>query len=379
MVFPWSRSDAAAHIPSADRRRGRGRRRQRVDAQRQSVRLSLAQRRQRLAFTIGGFLILLIFGIIGYGYYQEFYKPPREMAGEVNNVSFSMGDLVQRIRVIQGLTGQADLGVLPFQYLEDLIDAEVLRQLGLPLGLVPSGEEIEEILRSPPLYPEPPPGQETDSGQLEREFNQNYSTFLTRTGLSDKEYRTILQEQNSLQRLYAWIGAGIEDTPEQVEVEWINLRADSGIDPFEVRDRLDTENFADVAAELSFATDTRAQFADANGYVGWVPLGAFPSLDKEIFGDEEKELEPLSVGAFSDPIFTQEGIYIIHELSGLEERDLDDIMRTKLNSELVQRWQEEQRTRGAEDGWVKLNFDSKLYEWVAEQVRISAPRTQLGQ
>jgi len=370
MAFPGNRSAAPPMSPA--RRRPRDRRRQPMAVQSQGAGLSQVQRRQRLLFAIGGALILVIFAIIAFGYYQEFYKPPRAMAGEVNNVRFSMGDLVQRIRVLQGLSGQVDLSVVPFEYLDDLLNAEILRQQGRLLGIAASDAEADQLLRAQ-FYPKPPPGQETDPGQLDREFNQNYSVFLTRTGLTDADYRVILKESVALFKLRSWLGGTIKDPQEQVEVEWVRLETRGNIDPGAVRKRLEKEEFATVAADVGLTANSPDPFADANGYVGWVPRGAFPELDEVLFGEGEKT--PLAVGVISDPQFSREGFYIVRKRSGPEERPLSDIMRAKLNDELVKKWQNEQRTLGSNEKWLRINFNSKLYAWVADQVRVSAPRT----
>ena len=98
-------------------------------------------------------------------------------------------------------------------------------------------------------------------------------------------------------------------------------------------------------------------------------------MDGVLFGDEEEDQEALEVGEISRPIFTQDGVYIIHKLSGLTEQDLSGVMRFKLNTELVRKWQDEQQLTGSSEGWLRMNFNSKFYDWVAEQGQLRAPRT----
>jgi len=317
---------------------------------------------------------MVILGVVSFGFYQEFYRPPRVWAGSVRNVEFSMGDLVQRIRVLQGYTGRVDLSTVPFEYLRNLLNAEVLRQAAPGLGISVTDEGIEQALKDQ-FYPEPPAGQETDPGQLDEEFRNNYQIVLARTGLTDKEYRVILGEQIALLQLQLLLDRRIEDTQEQVEVEWIRIEIDGRVDIAEVRRRLDNEDFAKVAGEVA----TPAQFADRGGFVGWVPRGAFPDLDDTLFGNEEKDRQALEVGEISQPSFTQDGIYIIRKITGLTEQELSGPMRFKLNLELVKKWQNEQQLIGSNEGWLRMNFNSKWYAWVADQVQLSAPRTPQGQ
>lgn len=395
MAFPWNRSDAATQAPPAERRRrSRERRGRSAEARRQSARASQERDRQRLLIVVGATLILVIFAIVAVGYYREFYQPPRIMAGEIRGVRFKMGDLVQRIRVLQGIGrytsgGRVDLSRVPFEYLQGLLHAEILRQASPGLGITITKDDIDQALRED-FKPAVSPGQETDPGQVEKEFQENYKRFLTATGLSDKDYRVIVEERLAERQLFFLLGTNIPKTLEQVEVEWIRLDLEGGIVPTEVKKRLDTEDFAKVAAEVGRPD----RFTNEEGYVGWIPQGTFPELDEVLFGSKKTEppssggtgttgdsqlsvrpkTEPLAVGAISDPVFTRGGVYLIRKKGGPEVRELSDLIRVKLNIELLTKWKNDQVERGAKEGWVRMNFDSNKYAWVAEQVRVSAPR-----
>ncbi|HIM80598.1 MAG TPA: hypothetical protein EYM54_10915 [Dehalococcoidia bacterium] len=381
MAFPWNRGDGQDQTAPADaRRRARGRRARQEEARAESSRSTREKRHEKLAWGIGSGLLVLVIGIVVFGFYQEFYRPPRVWAGSVRDQEFKMGDLVERIRVLQGLSGQVDLSTVPFEYLRDLLNAEVLRQAAPDLGFRLTDEDIDGVIKSQ-FYPSVPEGQESDPGQLNQEFQNNYQIFLARTGLADADFRVIVQEQIALQQLGLMLGRTIPETTEQVEVEWIRTEIEGRIDVGAVRARLGTEktgggeDFIKVAGEVGVP----AGFADRTGYVGWVPKGAFPELDGALFGDEERDIPPLEVGEISGPIFTQNGIYIVRLLTGPTDRDFSNQMRNKLNVELVTKWQTDEQIRGANAGWLRMNFNSKWYAWVADQVRLSAPRGDPGQ
>ena len=344
---------------------------------------SSAERRQRRrlywSIGIGVFLLAVIFGVVIFGYYREFYRPPRVWAGSVNNVEFTMGDLVQRIRVLQGVNryqgGRVDLSRVPFEYLQNLINAEILRQQAPGLGIKPTDEIIEAALRRQ-FQPTVPEGQEVDPGQVEREFQNTYQTFLTATGITDSEYRVILEEDLTRAGLSAMLSEEIESPQEQVEVRWIRMPIDpteagtSDLQPDQVAKRLEVEDFSTVAREVSRS----AGYADPSGYVGWVPKGAFPELDPLLYGDVEVGRVILPPGEISAPEFTQDGIYIVEKLSEPESRELSDRMGFKLTLELTQNWQDEVLQEGTANGTVKMNFNSSLYSWVADQVFVTTPR-----
>ena len=372
MAFPWNRRDAQDQmLPSERRRRSRSRRSRQAEQPPESAQLERERRHQRLVWAVGAVLVLVVVAVVAAGVYDKFLRPPRVWAGSVRDAEFSMGDLVKRIRVLQGVTGEVDLSIIPFQYLQDLLNAEILRQASAGLGISVSDDDVEQAVRSQ-FLPQAASGEETASGQLEEEFRQSYSAFLTRTGLSDKDYRGIIEERLSEFQLRGALGSSIEDLQEQVEVEWIRLEPTGRVDPAEVRSRLDIEEFNVVAADVG----QPAGFANEAGYVGWLPRGAFPEFEDLIFGNEDNEIAPLESGGFSEPIFTNTGIYLIHLLSPPEQRELSNLMRFKINSELVSAWYQNQLIRGGEDGWLRMNLNSDLYEWVAEQVDISSPRDQ---
>ena len=376
MVLPWNRKDVPPQAaPGRRRRRRRAEPNRSEEVRRQSARREEERRRQRLAITIGSMLIIAILAIVAVGYYREFYEPPRVMAGSIRGVEFSMGDLVERIRVVQGVNryqgGRVDLSVLPFEYLQGLLNSEILRQAAPSIGIFVTREGVDQVIRTQfsPVYS---PGQEPDPGQLDREFESNYQNFLTRVNLTDEVYRRIVEESIHRQQLAIFVSRNIPETPEQVEVEWIRLEYDGPVSSDEVRARLDEEDFADVAAEVGVPAGLANR---AGGYVGWVPQGAFPEFDELLFGDEEREVAALEEGGISDPQFTtQDGIFIIHKLSEPEEQELAPLMRRKLIIEMVANWQDDQLSQGSNDGWLKINFDSDRYAWVAEQVRVTAPR-----
>jgi hypothetical protein len=316
-----------------------------------------------------------VVGVLAAGYYQEFYRPPRVWAGKVNDVEFTMGDLVRRIRMEQGLVGKVDLSKRPFDYLRKLLDAELLRQEAPELGINVTDELVEGTLRAQ-FYPTTPAGQVTDPGQLDQEYRNNLQIFLTRAELSDSEYRGIVEENLRLAGLHNFLARDIPETQEQVEVEWVRLDPDGPVRAAEVMVRLQNEEFASVARKVGVSQG----YADSSGYVGWLPRTAFPEVGRVVFGDPKSAQPALGVGEIGiRPIITADDVYIVRKLSGPEMRPLSDTMRAKVNAQRVIEWQDQQLKQGLDQGWVKMQLNSRLYEWVTDQVLISAPRYLSGQ
>ena len=398
LSLPWRRSAAATEDEPpepAGRRpaRRRGGRNRRVGAGSGDTavaaraRRSLESRRQRIAIAVGAVLILVIVGVVMAGVYQQYIHPPRVMAGEVRGVRFSMGDLVERIRVLQGINryqgGQVDFSRIPFQLLTDLLHAEILRQAAPGLSINITDEQVEESIRNQ-FRPEPQPGQEVDAAieaQLDAEFDNTYTNFLTQVNLTDATFRRIVEERLQQSALFGRMLASLPEESPQVELQAIAMGLDSSAAPEAVRERLVLgQDFGAVAREIS-GTD---------GYIGWIPEGAFPEFDRYLFGevceaDDDSEdcvevgnvrRKPalLEAGDISPTIYADESIYIIQAIGETETRAIEPAMQFQMSSALVERWKDDQLKQGSEEGWVKINFDSHRYAWVTDQVRLTRPR-----
>ena len=99
-------------------------------------------------------------------------------------------------------------------------------------------------------------------------------------------------------------------------------------------------------------------------------------LDVVLFGDLENEVEPLAVGAISEPQFGQDAVFIIKKLAGPEEHEFEFKMLRQLVNVRVDEWHSEQLSRGSSEGWLTINFDSDRYAWVADQVNLTKPRVE---
>lgn len=387
LPLPWKRSadtgadeppDASERRPA--RRRGRRNRRLGLGDENAAVaaraRRSAERKRQRIALIIGGVLILIIIGVIMAGVYQAFIHPPRVMAGEVRGVKFTMGDLVERIRVLQGIDryqgGQVDLSTIPFQLLTDLLHAEILRQAAPGLQINVTDDQIEEAI-SGRFRPEPQPGQEVDDAQLDAEYQNTYTGFLTQVNLTDDAYRRIVEEQLQQRELFTRMLASLPEQANQVELQAIVLSINSDAAPEAVKERLELgEDFAAVSREIS----------GNDGYIGWVPEGAFPDFDPHLFGETvvtesgETQRKPplLSAGEVSDPIYAEQSIFLIQPVGDVESREIEPAMRFQMAGARVEQWKDDQLTQGTQEGWVRINFDSNRYSWVTEQVRLTRPR-----
>jgi hypothetical protein len=374
MPFLWFGASAASRLSRAHHRRAGIQRTPKEETQQRTPQEVKERVHIRWSWSIGTALVVVVVAVLVAGYIQEFYKPPRVWAGRVNDVEFNMRDLVQRIRVEQALAGTVDLGRSPFDYLRRLLNVELLRQEAPGLGINVTDELVELALRDR-FYPSTSAGQATDPGQLDQEYRENLQIYLTRTGLSESKFRGIMKEDLRLGGLHNLLERDIEEIQEQVEVEWIRLDPGGQVRVWDVMNRLQNEEFASVAQNVGVPKG----YADSSGYVGWLPRKAFPEISRGVFGDPKTAQPPLGVGEISRPITTLDDVYVVRKLSEPELRPLSDKMGAKVRVEVVKEWQDQHLNEGLAQGWVEMKFNSRFYQWVADQVLIAKPRAIPGQ
>ena len=333
---------------------------------------------RRLVILVGVFFLLIIGGVVGYGYYREFVAPTRLLAARVGDTRFTQGDLVSRMRMIQAAgaaSGQPiDFGTVPFEVLLAMTEAGLMRQAASRYNVQVTNDDVEAVLRQR-FFPKLREGEEAAPGQLEQTYNQEYQRFLSRSHITDKGYRELVEEDVYRQRLREVLGKQVPSVTDQVEVHWIKLPSaietanpETNYQPSDVHDRLDDEDFSAVAADVS----ARMGYSNSSGYVGWVPKGAFRSLDDYFFGSEEQS--PLAHNVISELIFTPDGTFILKVTGGPEERDVSEEMIERLKDRALDNWLLDEKDAGAAEGWYVWNFNSDIYEWVVDQVREARPR-----
>ena len=337
-------------------------------------------RRRRRVIIVATAILVIIGGVVGYGFYDRFVVPPEVLAARVGDRSYTQGDLVKRIRMLQADAAAGGqpfaAGRAPFKVLTEMYEAGVIRRNAPSLGIQLSSAEVEAGLavRFGPRIVE---GQEVSREQIRREYKEAYQAFLNSRHLSDSDYRDLLEERIYRVKVRERLGEEVPLVGRHVEVHWIKLP--SQIDastagsqppaPEVIRARLNKEDFADLAREVS----SDLVFADRKGYVGWLPQGAFPDLDQFLFGSDDRE--PVALDEVTPPIVTREGTYILKVTAGPEEREVSAIMYAQLKEERLKEWLSDEVSVGGGEGWFELKWNSDLYAWVVKQVSQAAPRT----
>ena len=332
-----------------------------------------------LAYSFGGIVLLIVAILIFIESYNKFILPPKTLASRVGNVTFTMGDLVKRIRTQQAALryrGQfVDLSTVPFQILFQMTqDQLIIQKASKEFGISVSEEEIDIVVKSR-FFPDDNDTtenkEERTQDQLEKEFKENYTLFLDSSRLDEQELRQILKEEIFRNKLRTILGNQIPDKPLSIEVLWIIL--DQETSP------KNANTIQKMIRESDFRTavfEYQGSKTIKHGFEGWVPKGAFLSLDEKLFGTDEKGTGALKIGEISEPILEAEGLYIIEVLGPPSEHEITMVIKERLKSTLLKKWTDmkwnEATNNNANE--LEVNFDSDLYAWVAREVKESRAR-----
>lgn len=318
-----------------------------------------------MTLAIAVFIVLVIVSVPAYGYYANLVVPPKKVVLSVNGVSYTRGDMVDALRVIQAAYrsfGQnIDLGSAPFQVLNNLVEEELVRQSAPKLGVEVTPQEVDDYLKAQ-FYPPQQEGQTTPKEQLDREYKENIRNYLNQTKQSEDEMRDKVRLQLLRDKARAQLGKEVPTVAEQVNLQWILVDSQDKID--QIKDRLGKgEDFAALAKEFAQPSG----FGAGDGNVGWVPKGVFPELDETIF-----KLEP---GKVSDPVAASSGAYFLRVTQAPETREVSAQMLEMLKDKAMSDW----IANEIKSNNVKTSFDSDDYDWIVKQLRQASSQTQTQQ
>ncbi|HIC93575.1 MAG TPA: hypothetical protein EYP09_04915 [Anaerolineae bacterium] len=343
-----------------------------------------ARRQQRMVIIGTVAIVLVIVAVIAFGYYQEYIAKPAKPVAIVDGVPIRT-DLYQgRVRyrrfvlrnyenVLKAQLAQMDtsdetqqfmaqyiqqqlqqiqsqLMSAPMDVLDELIDAELIRQEAARRGIVVTPEEVQLEIESQFGYQRNPPTPTptsitptvpititptpTVAPMTEAQFRERYAKFLKefteRTGLSEAELRRIFEDMLLERKLRAAMAEEVPTTAEHVHARHILVETEE--EARQVLERLRAgEDFAALAKEFSIDEATKEEGGD----LGWFPRGQMaPEFEEAAFNTP--------VGEITEPISTTFGYHII-EILGREERELEPYMLRSRQNKAFEEWLEEQR------------------------------------
>ena len=335
------------------------------------------RRRKTLALIIIGALVAVIIGVVIAGYVIIFVLPPQQLIVRVNEVTYSRGDMVKLLRLrqrslelveSQGLNTTDDI----FQALQTIVENEVIAQAAPGQGISVSRDEVTNSIRSV-LSPSAADSQGKSAAQIEREFRERHRQFLNATQVSEAEHRDLVRKSLLREKFRQFVGDQVPAYAEQVYLHrvWMNAQ-DEEIDVMQTKladaigDDKSPRNIRaavrEIAREFSADPDTYR----TGGDMGWVPQGIHEDYEYDFWELEVGELSPPAPNV-DDPrtVF----FFILSDRS--ENQEVSRINRDALKTRALQIWINEER----QNHDVYATFNSDVYAWFVEQLRISTTIT----
>ena len=334
------------------------------------------RRRRRLAVIIIGVLLLVITGIVAAGYVIIFVLPPQQLIVRVDDVVYTRGDMVKLLRIrqkaleldnSQGLRSTDDI----FQALQIIVENEVIAQVAPSQGISVSREEVDNQIRSS-MSPSEAESQGKSSAQIDREYHERYRQFLNSAQVSEGEHRDLVRKAILREKFRQFVGdqvpvyaeqvylhrvgMGYQDETDIMQTKYLDLLGDDR-SPAHIRDTVRS-----IAREFSRDPET----AQSRGDLGWLPLG--------ILEDYEYDFWELEVGEMSDPTPNVENpqtsfFFVVSQRE--ESLEISRINREQLKTRALQDWINNER----ENHDIYATFNSEVYAWFVEQLRVSAATT----
>jgi parvulin-like peptidyl-prolyl isomerase len=277
------------------------------------------------------------------------------------STQFYLEYLQSSIRDLQSQLDAENKGLIGDQALDQLIQEKLVRQEAERRGITVSSGELQVAVeqyfgydRDPeeatpvatsPVTSTAAPDAEPTSTPLptatpmtEEAFRQRYENFLKSIrslDISERQYRSWIETSLLLEKLQEQIR---EETPAMADqVKLFYLIMDDEERANEAAARLDAgEDFQALVDEFQADEEVTAY----GGEMDWAPQDIVESR----FDAEVASLAfSLEVGQRSQVMTSQDGAqYIIIEVVGHEERELDPLLRDQLGEEMFQEWLEAQ-------------------------------------
>lgn len=274
-----------------------------------------------------GLLVVLALGVIGYAFaadYIEEQQRPGSTALQVEDTRFRLDYFSDRYKMYLDQFGaqnpqvaQPEVAVPAVSEL--LIKEEIVRRYAAELEVTVTDEEIRTAIASRLALQ---PDSET--------FQVAYDQELARTGLSDAEYRQMVEATELERKLRDHFLTEVPASADSVRYRQMLLSTDELAQ--ELRQEVqDGGDFAALAKENSLDAATK----DKGGEVGWVPRGSLDaSVEELIFG--------MDVGAVST-IPVPSGVLLLEMEEKAEDRKIDEGQKPTLASAAFDKWLEEKK------------------------------------
>ena len=358
----------------AEARESPSRRGRQSERRRRPVEHLQHRRKRRLALTVIGVLLLAIVGIVVAGYVVIFVMPPRQLLVKVDDAEYTRGDLVKLLRVQQEAASRTgnpfNAADEIFESFNRLVEEEIIAQTAPSLGITASEEEVEAEIRRI-LMPSASQSAGKDSNQIEREFQERYSSYLNAIQIDKADHEKLMKTIILRGKMTRFIGDSVSAVAEHVNLYRIAIGQRQDIEliyrKYEdlVDGRTEPEAFREAFQQIAreFSQDDQETLRKG-GELGWFPRGVVTDYEFAFFD--------LDAGELSDPIPDVEapagGLFVFMIAERDPARELVAATLRVLRGQALQDWLNEERKKHD----VHVVFNDRVHSWMVKQLRLAA-------
>ena len=312
-----------------------------------------AAKRRQLNIFLVSLAVMAVLGIVGAFLYQTYAAPFRRPVMTVDNTVVRMGYFLKR----------ADMSGDPVSTLQSLAQEQVIRLAAAELGLKVSKPDIDRAMRSVATNSAIDDFTAEAAAMTDADFKEWYAQELKTTGLSNAEYRDMIETGLMAAYIQEALGQNIPAQGEQVNLSVMVLSNSADAD--KAKSRINSgESFAAVASDVSLDTRTK----ESGGVVGWVPRGVLLPYDDIIFKLEAGQVSDATPTNPSDPNNDQFLLFMVSEKAA--DRAIDEGAKQTLKSNVFSLWLDDEMSKHSID----YLLDEDDQAWVEFQLAKSIER-----
>lgn len=245
-----------------------------------------------------------------------------------------------------------DLGTLPFEALNNLVESELIRQMAPRLGIAIGTQAVDSEIRARLVGDV----QAETATELDTEFQERFRVYLNLIQLSEEEYRDRVMLEILLEQARDVVGREVPPIQPMIHLYQLTVESEDSIETIQA--------LADEGVsfeELIKGYEVNEAAALAGGEVGWMPRG--------ILGASQDFIFDLEVGELSEPGLREDGTVVFFSVREKAlAKEVGDEFLLQLKQNALEDWINE--TRRNED--VQTTFDSAQYDWLVNQLRNSS-------
>ena len=315
-----------------------------------------------LIILFGILIISFIFIIVlSTGYVIRYIIPQGKTVVQVGEIKYNRADMLKMLRVKQKnsemMGSQMKNSEEIFKALQNMIENEIMDQISPSLGIIIPPEQIDIYIRDV-FMPSYNNEESPDPVQIEREFKEIFSNYLTSVGLSEEEYKKFTRWSMVREQMRQYIGETVPTVAEQVYLHRLMILPDDEIDIMKKK-YADGTPFKYIVREFSKDNE---EVIRRGGAIGWIPKGIFPEYDYIIF-DLEPNLLSIEAQSIKSPPLLY--FFMISDKDPARPIALEEL--DQLKTKALKDWLNTKR----KEFNVSAHFNSEVHGWLIKQLSVS--------